>query len=66
MKKIDLIKIEIWWKLEKISGKLWEHLSDGQSDCWFDSIPAFFYRKRKEAEIKFVDKYKENIYEMKL
>lgn len=66
MKKINLFKVEFWWKLEKIAGKLWERLSDGQTDCWFDPIPAFFYRKRKEAERYYCDKYKENIYGGKL
>jgi hypothetical protein len=66
MKRIDLLKVEIYWRLEKLSGKLWERFSDGQIDCWFDPIPAFFYRKRKEAERYYCEKYKENIYGYKI
>lgn len=66
MKKIDLLKVEIWWKLEKLAQRVWLRLTDGQTDHWFDQVPAFFYRKRKEAERSYVDKYKENIYGVKI
>ena len=62
MKKLNLIKVKIIWGLEKLSRKIWEKLTDGQKDHWFDHVPAYFFRKRKEAEKYYWDKYKENIY----
>ena len=66
MKKIDLIRIGFWWFFEKKSGELWYLWSKNRTSYWFDLIPAFFYRKRKEAERYFINKYKENIYGQKL
>ena len=50
MKKIDLIRIGFWWFFEQKSGELWYLWSKNRTSYWFDLIPAFFYRKRKEIK----------------
>jgi hypothetical protein len=47
------MKIEIYWFLEKLAGKIWQKFCpDDRASYWLDFLPAFFYKKRKEAERK--------------
>ena len=44
-------KVEVWWRLEKASGRLWQRACpDDEVPCWLDWLPAFTYRHRKNAE----------------
>jgi hypothetical protein len=44
-------RVEAWWQLEKLSGRLWERAcKDGISCWWLDWLPSFAYRHRRNAE----------------
>lgn len=43
-------RVEAWWKLEKLSDRLWEWVCRDGVSCWLDWLPAFTYQHRKEAE----------------
>jgi hypothetical protein len=52
------IRVEAWWKLEKLSGRLWDRACHDGVSCWLDWLPAFAYRHRKEAErARYLRKY---------
>ena len=44
------VRVEAWWKLEKLSDRLWEGVCRDGVSCWLDWLPAFTYRRRKNAE----------------
>ena len=63
MKKLSLFRVEFWWQLEKISGRLWNWVTpEDEVTSWFDSVPAFVYVKRKNAEHYHYRTFNENIY----
>lgn len=39
-----------WWRIEQWSGRAWHRLCKDGVTCWFDSVPAWAYRHRKNAE----------------
>jgi hypothetical protein len=44
------VRAEAWWRLEKLSGRLWDRACRDGVSCWLDWLPSFTYRHRKEAE----------------
>ena len=43
------LRTEIWWRLEKASGWLWDRACRDGVSCWLDWLPAFTYQHRKNA-----------------
>lgn len=43
---MKMIRIEFWWFFERLASRLWQHTPREP----MDSVTAFTYRKRKNAE----------------
>lgn len=44
------VRVEVWWRLEKLSGRIWHRACRDGVSCWLDWLPAFTYGRRKAAE----------------